>query len=202
MWDLLVVNHLAHHEATFLISLGKLGPLSIIWTIALAFLGCWALIVSTFIYHFEQNDHHIILDVVTRVEIKLFVLNCITRYSSPVTLCCLLLGSTFWEPSGLIYSLVISFFGKLPTWTIICVIFNRHSFKYHVSMFPFMCTFKGKSFVISLSYHTYISFILSPLPSNITYPSWLATSYSCPSFIVLMWSYHWWSKYPFVLVPM
>ncbi len=69
-------------------------------------------------------------------------------------------------------------------------------------MFPFMCRSKGKSFVINSSYHTYISFILSPLPSNITYPCWLATSYSCPSFIVLVWSYHWWFKYPFVLMPM
>jgi hypothetical protein len=32
------------------------------------------------------------------------------------------------------------------------------------------------------------------------YPSWLATSYSCESFIVSMWSYHWLFRYPSTLV--
>jgi len=30
--------------------------------------------------------------------------------------------------------------------------------------------------------------------------SWFTTSYGCPPFIMLMWSYHWRSKYPFTLV--
>ncbi len=64
----------------------------------------------------------------------------------------------------------------------------------------FMCGSKGRRLVISSSYHTNISYILNPLSYNIMYPSWLATSYSCPFFMVSMWSYHWWSKYPFASV--
>ncbi len=54
--------------------------------------------------------------------------------------------------------------------------------------------------VISLSYHICISSILNPLPCNIPYFFWFATSYCCPSFTVSMWSYHWQSRYPFASV--
>jgi hypothetical protein len=54
--------------------------------------------------------------------------------------------------------------------------------------------------VISSSYHTYISSILNSLFYNITYMSWFATSYDWPFVMVLVWSYHWWSRYSFVLV--
>jgi len=64
-----------------------------------------------------------------------------------------------------------------------------------------LCMCKGRHVVIDSSYHICISFIFSPFPYNTTYSSWLATSYSSPSFTMLMWSYHWWSRYPFVLVP-
>jgi hypothetical protein len=74
--------------------------------------------------------------------------------------------------------------------------------KYYVSKFLFMCRFRGGHLIINLSYHTYISFILSPLPYNITYPSWLGTPYGCSSFMVWMWSYLWWSRYLFALVPL
>jgi hypothetical protein len=47
------INHLAHHQATLLISLGKLGLIFIIWTTTLAFLGCWALIVLALVIHFQ-----------------------------------------------------------------------------------------------------------------------------------------------------
>jgi hypothetical protein len=64
------------------------------------------------------------------------------------------------------------------------------------------CRCMGRCLVISSPHHTNISFILNPLSYNITYLFWLATSYGCPSFMVLMWSYHWWFKYPFALVPL
>ncbi len=46
------------------------------------------------------------------------------------------------------------------------------------------------------------AFTLSPLPYNTMYPSWLTTSYGCPSFTMLMWSNHWRSKYPFASMPL
>ncbi len=61
---------------------------------------------------------------------------------------------------------------------------------------------KGRCLVISLFYHTNISFIINSLSYNIMYSSWIITSYSCPLFTVLMWSYHWQSRYPFVSMPL
>jgi hypothetical protein len=65
-----------------------------------------------------------------------------------------------------------------------------------------MCRFGGKHSVINSSYHACISPIPNPLPYNTTYLSWFATSYNGPSFTLLMWSYHWWSRYPFALMPL
>jgi hypothetical protein len=36
---------------------------------------------------------------------------------------------------------------------------------------------------------------------SLPYLSWLATFYNCAPFMVLVWSYHWWSRYPFILMP-
>ncbi len=83
----------------------------------------------------------------------------------------------------------------------VCIISSRHSFRYHENTYPLMCRSKGRHLLISLSCHTCISFILNPLPYNIMYPSWHATSYGCPSFMVLAWSYHWWFKYSFASMP-
>jgi hypothetical protein len=80
--------------------------------------------------------------------------------------------------------------------------FSRHFVGYHVSMFLVMCRFKGMCLMISSSYDICILFIFGPLFYNTMFLSWLATSYSCPSFMVLVWSYHWWSRYPFALVPL
>ncbi len=52
-----------------------------------------------------------------------------------------------------------------------------------MNTFLLLCGSKGKRLVINSSYHTYISFILSPLPYSIIYPSWFVTSYSRPSFL-------------------
>jgi hypothetical protein len=88
------ICHPTHCQA-ILAFLGKLGFPFVIWTIAFAFLGCWALIIFTFIIHFKQDDHLIILDAITHVETKFFVPNGITKYPSPVTLCCSLSCSSF-----------------------------------------------------------------------------------------------------------
>ncbi len=39
---------------------------------ALAFLGCWALIVPALISYFQQDDHPTFLDAVARVEIDTY----------------------------------------------------------------------------------------------------------------------------------
>jgi hypothetical protein len=115
---------------------------------------------------------------------------------------CPLSGPTFWDPSSLILSLATSFFGRLLTQTRVCLAFDRLSFRNYTNTFLFMCGSNSKHSVISSSFHTCISFILSPLPYIITYMSWLSTSYGCPSFIVLVWSYHWQYKYPFTSMPL
>jgi hypothetical protein len=105
-----------------------------------------------------------------------------------------------WELNGLVLSPIVSFFGELPIWAKVCLASNRHSFEYHANTSPLMCGSKGRHLVISSSYHTYISFILSPLSYNIMYSFWLAISYNHPFFTVLMWSYHWQFMYPFVVM--
>jgi hypothetical protein len=69
-------------------------------------------------------------------------------------------------------------------------------------MSPFMCGSRGRCLVINSSYHASILFIINPLSYNTTYSSWLATSYSCTPFIVLVWSYHRRFSYPFASVPL
>jgi len=105
-------------------------------------------------------------------------------------------------PNGLVLSLVVSFFSESLTWIEVCFVFNRHSFEYHASTSPFMCGSRGRCLVINSSYHTYISFIISPLFYNITYSSWLATSYNCPFFTISVCSYHWQFIYPFASMPL
>jgi len=127
--------------------------------------------------------------------------NSTTKDLNIVTPSCLLLGPTFWNPSGLVLSPIVGFFGRSSTQAWVCFAFSKCSFKFYVSMSLLLCMCKGRCVVINSSYHICISFIFSPFPYNTTYSSWLATPYSSPSFTMLMWSYHWRSKYPFVLVP-
>jgi hypothetical protein len=63
------INHLACGQAILLASSSGLNFLFIVWTIALTFLGCWALIILTFVIRSQQYDHPIILDAVAHVEI-------------------------------------------------------------------------------------------------------------------------------------
>jgi len=45
-------------------------------------------------------------------------------------------------------------------------------------------------------------FILCPFFYIILYLSRYTTSYNCTSFTMLIWSYHWWFGYPFIMLPM
>jgi hypothetical protein len=105
-----------------------------------------------------------------------------TKYPNHVTPSCLTSSPTLWKPNGSILSLVASFFGRSPTQARIYLACSKKKFIYHANIFLFMYGSKGKCLVINSSYHTYISFIINPFPSNTAYPSWLATSYNCPSF--------------------
>jgi hypothetical protein len=46
-----------------------LGLFSIVWIATSTFLGCWALIAFAFVICFQQDDHPILLVVITHVEI-------------------------------------------------------------------------------------------------------------------------------------
>jgi len=50
------------------VSLGGLGLPFVVWIVALALLGCWALIVSALVIHFQKDGRFILLNVVTHVE--------------------------------------------------------------------------------------------------------------------------------------
>jgi hypothetical protein len=112
------------------------------------------------------------------------------RYLNPITPSCPLSGPTLWDPNSLVLSLVVNFFSRSPTQAKVCFASNRRSFKYYASMFLLMCKSKDRHSIINSSYHTYISYIFNPLLYITTYLSWLSTSYGCPSFAVLVWSYH------------
>jgi hypothetical protein len=88
----------------------------------------------------------------------------------------------------------------LLTWTKVCFPSNRRSFGYHTSTYLLMYKSRGRHLVINLSYHTNISFSINSLSYNIMYLSWFNTSHNFPSFIMLVWSYFWWFRYPFVSV--
>jgi hypothetical protein len=92
----------------------------------------------------------------------------------------------------------MKFCDKPPTWTRICHTSNRCSFWHHASMSLTLCMSNCGCLVINLFYHTYISFVLYSFLFSFPYPPWLATSYSCTFFTLLMWTYHWWFGYPLV----
>jgi hypothetical protein len=46
------INHLTCHQTTFPTSLSGLGLPPMVWIVALALLGCWALIVLTLVTRF------------------------------------------------------------------------------------------------------------------------------------------------------
>jgi len=186
------IGHLTYHYATLPASSSELDLYSMVWTIIPAFLGCWALIILAFFFCFWQDDRPILLDVITHIEIDTSAfLDNTTRCVSHVTPSCSFWGPTLWKLNGLVLPPVAGFFGGLLTWIRFCFTLNKCSFGYHTNTSLLMCGSRGRCLVINLSYHTKISFIINSLSYNITYLSWLATSYSCPPFMVLVWSYHW-----------
>ncbi len=64
------INHLTCCQTTFLTFSNKLSFPSIIWIATLIFLRC-ALIAPKLVTHFKQNDHPILLDAITHVEINI-----------------------------------------------------------------------------------------------------------------------------------
>jgi hypothetical protein len=56
-------------HATFFASSGRIGLCSIVQIIAPTFLGCWELIAFTRVICFQQDDHLILLDIVTHAKI-------------------------------------------------------------------------------------------------------------------------------------
>jgi hypothetical protein len=62
------ISYLDCHQAIIPTFLGGLDLLSMVQIAAPAFLGCWALIVPTFVIHFQHDDHPIILGVLGHVE--------------------------------------------------------------------------------------------------------------------------------------
>lgn len=99
-----------------------------------------------------------------------------------------------------VISLFMNFCDQPPTWIRNCHTSNRCSFGHHASMSLILCMSNCGCLVISLSYHTYISFVLYSFPFSVLYPPWLSTCYSYTFFTLLMWTYHWWFRYPLVLV--
>jgi hypothetical protein len=65
------IGHLAHCQATLPTSLGRIGLHFVVQTIAPTFLGCWALIVLALVICFQQDDHPILLDIITRVKTRI-----------------------------------------------------------------------------------------------------------------------------------
>ncbi len=111
--------------------------------------------------------------------------------SKPCYPSCLLSCPTLWDLNGLVLSLVEGFFGESPTQAGVCLIFNICSFRYHANTFLLMCGSRGRRLVINSFYHTCILSILNPFSYYTTYLFWLTTSYYCPFFTMLTWSYHW-----------
>jgi hypothetical protein len=66
------ISHLAHHQTILFIFSSEFSLPSIIWIVALAFLGCWALIAIAFITRFQHDDHPILLDAITHFETDIF----------------------------------------------------------------------------------------------------------------------------------
>jgi len=106
------MGHLAHCQVILHAFSRGLGLPLVLQLTTFAFLGCWVLIIPTLVICFQQDDHLIILDVMTHVEIDNF----------PFYL-------TFWKSCGIVVFSLISFLDELLTQVRVCHIFNRCSFE-------------------------------------------------------------------------
>ncbi len=116
----------------------------------------------------------------------------ISRYMN-FTTPCMSLGPPFEK---LYYH--ISFFDGSLTQAKVCHIFSRCSLRHYMNMFPILCRSSHRCLVISSPYQICILFVLGSFIHNVMYPPWFATSNNCTSFMLSMWTYHWWFNYPFV----
>jgi hypothetical protein len=81
-----------------------------------AFLGCWALISPAIVTHFSTwwSPYYFGCNS-TYWNLHFPVADGATRHTSLITRSCPLSSCTFWEPNGIILSLVVDFFGSSPT---------------------------------------------------------------------------------------
>jgi hypothetical protein len=63
-----IMGHLTRCQIILPTSLGGLGLPLVVQLVAVAFLGCWALITPRLIFCFQQNVHLIFLDVMAHLE--------------------------------------------------------------------------------------------------------------------------------------
>jgi hypothetical protein len=89
----------------------------------------------------------------------------------------------------------------LFTRTKVCFVSSRCSFEYCASMYSLMSRSKGKCLVINSFYHTNISSSIHFLTTLCTHLR-LSHPTIAHFFTVLVWSYHWQFRYPFVSMPL
>jgi len=63
-----IIGHLVHHQVIFFVSSSTLDLTFVVQIVALAFLGCLALIIPTLIIRFQQDDHPILFYAMAHVE--------------------------------------------------------------------------------------------------------------------------------------
>jgi hypothetical protein len=68
----ITISHLVCHQINLLVFLGGIGLPLMVELLALAFLGCWVLLIPALVIHFQQDDHLIVFDTVAHVEIGIF----------------------------------------------------------------------------------------------------------------------------------
>ncbi len=155
------INHLVHCQASLLTFLGELGLSFVVQTIALTFLGCWALIIFAFVIHFRHDDHPIFLDAIVHVKTNIFQFQMSLQNIEPYYPKLFVLKSHLLRAQWFSFIPIISLFGRSLTRVGICFASSRHSFKYHMNMSSFMCSFTGKRLVINSS--TALAFHLSSI---------------------------------------
>ncbi len=117
----LLQGHLTHYQVTLFVFWGAFGLPSMVQTIILTFLGCWALILPTLVIFFLVGW----LPCFSRCnntcwDRHFLVLDDITKCMSHVTLMCLFLCTTFWKLNGSISTPIVGFFSGLLPWAWIC----------------------------------------------------------------------------------
>jgi hypothetical protein len=66
-----IMGHLVRYQITLLVSLGRLDLPSMVQHVTITFVGYWALIAFTLIFHFQQ-DHITLHDIVAHVKTDIY----------------------------------------------------------------------------------------------------------------------------------